>query len=78
MTERKYWNQYMKAYEACMSATSTKESPWYVVPADDKKDAQLIVSQILLDTLGKLKLRYPEMNPQERQQLKSIRKMLEK
>jgi hypothetical protein len=68
----------MKAYEACMSATSTKESPWYVVPADDKKDAQLIVSQILLDTLGKLKLRYPEMNPQERQQLKSIRKMLEK
>jgi polyphosphate kinase 2 (PPK2 family) len=78
MTERKYWKQYMKAYEACMSATSTKESPWYVVPADDKKDAQLIVSQILLDTLGKLKLRYPEMNPQERQQLKSIRKMLEK
>ncbi len=52
MTERKVWKQYMKAYEACMSATSTKESPWYVVPADDKKDAQLIVSQILLDTLG--------------------------
>jgi PPK2 family polyphosphate:nucleotide phosphotransferase len=78
MTERKYWKQYMKAYEACMSATSTKESPWYVVPADDKKDAQLIVSQILLDTLGKLKLRYPEMDPEEREQLKSIRKMLEK
>lgn len=78
MTERKYWKQYMKAYEACMSATSTKDSPWYVVPADEKKDAQLIVSQILLDTLGKLKLRYPEMNPQEREQLKSIRKMLEK
>jgi PPK2 family polyphosphate:nucleotide phosphotransferase len=78
MTERKYWKQYMKAYEACMSATSTKESPWYVVPADDKKDAQLIISQILLDTLGKLKLRYPEMAPQEREQLKSIRKMLEK
>jgi PPK2 family polyphosphate:nucleotide phosphotransferase len=78
MTERKFWKQYMKAYEACMSATSTKESPWYVVPADDKKDAQLIVSQILLDTLGKLKLHYPEMAPQEREQLKSIRKMLEK
>ena len=78
MTERKFWKQYMKAYEACMSATSTKESPWYVVPADDKKDAQLIVSQILLDTLGKLKLRYPELDAEERQQLKSIRRMLEK
>src|SRR4051812_498370 len=78
MTERKYWKQYMKAYEACMSATSTKESPWYVVPADDKKDAQLIISQILLDTLGKLKLHYPEMAPEEREQLKSIRKMLGK
>jgi PPK2 family polyphosphate:nucleotide phosphotransferase len=78
MTERKYWKQYMKAYEECMSATSTKESPWYVVPADDKKDAQLIVSQILLDTLGKLKLRYPELDAEERKQLKSIRRMLEK
>jgi len=78
MTERKYWKQYMNAYEACMSATSTKESPWYVVPADDKKDAQLIVSRILLDTLGKLKLRYPELNAEERKQLKTIRKMLAK
>lgn len=78
MTERKYWKQYMKAYEACMSATSTKDSPWYVVPADEKKDAQLIVSKILLDTLGKLKLRYPELDAKERQQLKSIRRMLEK
>jgi PPK2 family polyphosphate:nucleotide phosphotransferase len=78
MTERKYWRQYMKAYEECLSATSKKESPWYVVPADDKKDAQLIVSQILLDTLGKLKLRYPSLSSEEREQLKSIRKMLEK
>jgi PPK2 family polyphosphate:nucleotide phosphotransferase len=78
MTERKYWKQYMKAYEDCLGATSTKESPWYVVPADDKKDAQLIVSRILLDVLGKLKLRYPELSPEERAQLKSIRKTLEK
>ena len=78
MTERKYWKQYMKAYEACMSATSTKESPWYVVPADDKKDAQLIVSRILLETLGKLKLRYPELDPEEQEQLKEIRRMLSK
>jgi PPK2 family polyphosphate:nucleotide phosphotransferase len=78
MAERKFWKQYMKAYEACMSATSTKESPWYVVPADDKKDAQLIVSQILVDTLGKLGMRYPDPDSETREQLKSIRKMLEK
>ena len=78
MTERKYWNHYMKAYEDCLSATSTKESPWYVVPADDKKDAQLIVSKILLDTLGKLKMRYPVLSPKEQAQLKAIRKTLEK
>jgi PPK2 family polyphosphate:nucleotide phosphotransferase len=78
MAERKLWKQYMKAYEACMSATSTKESPWYAVPADDKKDAQLIVSQILLDTLGKLRMSYPALDPEKREQLKTIRKMLEK
>ena len=68
----------MTAYEKCLNATSTKESPWYVVPADDKKDARLIVSQILLDTLRKLRMRYPELDPKERQDLKAIRKMLEK
>jgi PPK2 family polyphosphate:nucleotide phosphotransferase len=78
MRERKYWKQYMNAYEACLSATSTKDSPWYAVPADDKKDAQLIVSQILLDTLGKLQLRYPALDSERRKQLKTVRKMLEK
>ena len=43
--ERKFWKQYMKAYEECLSATSTRDSPWYVVPADDKENARLIVSQ---------------------------------
>jgi len=78
MTERKFWQQYMAAYEKCLGATSTNESPWYVVPADDKKDARLIVAQILLDTLGKLRMRYPELDPKEREDLKAIRKMLEK
>ncbi len=40
----------MEAYEECLSATSTRRPPWYVVPADDKKNARLIVSQIILDT----------------------------
>jgi len=76
MKERKFWKQYMKAYEECMSATSTKESPWYVVPADEKKDTRLIVSHILRETLGKLRLHYPKLDSEEREQLKSIRKML--
>ena len=78
MAERKFWNQYMKAYEAAIGATSTKNAPWYVVPADDKKYAQLIVSQILLDTLRQLKMRYPTPDKKELEALKSIRKMLEK
>src|ERR1700677_2949925 len=48
--ERGFWSQYRKAYEACLGATSTSDSPWYVVPADDKHNARLIVSQIILDT----------------------------
>ena len=47
--ERKYWKQYVKAYEACLHATSTHHAPWYVVPADDKENARLIVSRIVLD-----------------------------
>ena len=58
--ERKFWHHYMKAYEDCLNATSTRDAPWYVVPADDKEKARVIVSQIVLDALGKLKLSYPK------------------
>jgi len=54
--ERKFWKDYMKAYEECLSATSTSDAPWYIVPADDKENARLIVSQIVLDTFGGLKM----------------------
>ncbi len=57
--ERKFWKRYMTAYEACLGATSTADAPWYVVPADDKENARLIVSQIILDTLEALKMAYP-------------------
>ena len=50
--ERKYWKHYMKAYEDCLRGTSTHHAPWYIVPADDKENARLIVSQIVLDALG--------------------------
>jgi PPK2 family polyphosphate:nucleotide phosphotransferase len=76
--ERKYWKLYMKAYEACLNATSTHHAPWYVVPADDKENARLIVSQILLDALNELKMAYPKTTAKRRRELKSIRKLLAK
>jgi PPK2 family polyphosphate:nucleotide phosphotransferase len=76
--ERQYWKHYMKAYEKCLGATSTEEAPWYVVPADDKQNARLIVSQIVLDTLRRLKMRYPETSKQRHQELLDIREQLAK
>ena len=74
--ERQYWKQYMKAYEACLSATSTHDSPWYVVPADDKRNARLIVSSIILETLAGLKMAYPKTSAERRRELTAIRKHL--
>jgi PPK2 family polyphosphate:nucleotide phosphotransferase len=74
--ERKYWKQYMKAYEECLAATSTSDAPWYVVPADDKENARLIVSQIILDALEGLKMTYPETTEERRLELQSIRTRL--
>jgi len=74
--ERKYWKHYMEAYEACLSATSTHHAPWYVVPADDKENARVIVSQIVLDTLNELKMAYPKTTAKRRRELESIRKLL--
>jgi PPK2 family polyphosphate:nucleotide phosphotransferase len=76
--ERKYWKQYVNAYEDCLSATSTREAPWFVVPADDKENARLIVSAIVLDTMKELKPAYPVTTAKRRQELKSIRKLLAK
>ena len=74
--ERKFWKRYMTAYEECLSATSTRDAPWYVVPADDKENARLIVSQIVLDTLEELKMTYPKTSAKRRRELLSIRKQL--
>ncbi len=74
--ERKFWKQYMKAYEECLSATSTSDVPWYVVPADDKENARLIVSHIVLDTLEGLKMSYPKTSAARHQELLSIRRRL--
>lgn len=76
LAERKLWKQYMRAYEACLSETSTTTAPWYVVPADDKANARLIVSRIILDTLNQLGMNYPKADKARRNELMSIRKQL--
>ena len=74
--ERKYWAHYMKAYEDCLNATSTDHAPWFVVPADAKENARLIVSQIVLDTLDELQMAYPRTTAKRERELKSMRKLL--
>ena len=76
--ERKFWKDYMRAYGKCLSATSTEQAPWYVVPADDKQNTRLIVSRILLDTVEKLELSYPKTTPARRRELLLLRKKLAK
>jgi polyphosphate kinase 2 (PPK2 family) len=76
--ERKYWKDYMKAYEACLAATSTHHAPWYIVPADDKENARLIVSQIVVDVFKELKMSYPKTTAKRKEELQSIRKLLAK
>jgi PPK2 family polyphosphate:nucleotide phosphotransferase len=78
IAERQYWKQYMKAYEKCLSATSIDQAPWYVVPADDKLNARLIVSRIVLDTLEELRMTYPKSSAGRRRELRLLRKQLEK
>jgi len=74
--ERQFWAQYKKAYEQCLGATSSRYAPWYVVPADDKESARLIVSTIVLDTFAGLKMAYPKADAKRRRELQSIRKRL--
>jgi PPK2 family polyphosphate:nucleotide phosphotransferase len=78
LAERQFWKDYVKAYEACLSATSTRHAPWYIVPADDKENARLIVSQIVLDGLRELKPAYPRTTAERRRELQSLRKLLAK
>jgi PPK2 family polyphosphate:nucleotide phosphotransferase len=76
--ERGYWKQYMSAYEECLSATSTGHAPWFVVPADDKLNARLIISQVVLDTLKGLKMEYPRPDKLRLKELQSLKKLLAK
>ena len=76
--ERKFWKDYAQAYEACLGATSTSHAPWHIVPADDKPNARLILSQLILDALRELKMCYPQPDRARRKELQSFRRRLAK
>jgi PPK2 family polyphosphate:nucleotide phosphotransferase len=78
VNERAYWDDYMKAYEEALAATHTRDSPWYILPADDKKNARLIASQIILTRFNELSLAYPAIDEKRREVLQAIRAKLEK
>jgi PPK2 family polyphosphate:nucleotide phosphotransferase len=78
MKERQYWDDYKKAFEDCLQETSTGQAPWYVVPADDKQNARLIIAQIVVEALEELKLTHPKTTPKRRAELLAIRKQLAK
>ncbi|MEO8564142.1 MAG: ADP-polyphosphate phosphotransferase [bacterium] len=75
--ERAHWDEYMKAFAECLEATSTHHAPWYAVPADDKENARLIVSRIVLDALGGLKMSYPKQTAKRRRELAAARTALD-
>lgn len=76
IAERQYWDDYMDAYQDCLSATSTKDAPWYVVPADDKQNARLIIAKIVLDTVKSLHMRYPKCDVSRLRELAGMREQL--
>jgi len=78
LAERKFWDQYMLVYEDCLSATSTRTAPWHIVPADDKYNARLIVSRVVIDALQGFEMSYPKVTRARQAELLAIRKQLEK
>lgn len=75
--ERGYWDKYMEAYEACINATASPHAPWYVVPADDKKNMRLIVSQVILDHMYQMDMHYPRTNGMRKEELMKYKETLE-
>ena len=78
MEERKFWDQYMEAYEEMIRNTATQDAPWFVVPADNKWFTRVIISAAVIDALGSLNLRYPEVGEAKLKELAAVRKELTK
>ncbi|HYQ91817.1 MAG TPA: polyphosphate kinase 2 family protein, partial [Candidatus Competibacteraceae bacterium] len=77
IAERQYWDDYMKAYQDALNATSTDWAPWYVIPADHKWVTRAVVADIVTSALRKLDLRYPKVTEEQRQALAEARRQLE-
>jgi PPK2 family polyphosphate:nucleotide phosphotransferase len=74
--ERKFWGDYMHAFEEAIRATATKHAPWYVVPADNKWFTRLLVAAAIVEAVEKLDLAYPTINAEKRRELQTIRTAL--
>jgi PPK2 family polyphosphate:nucleotide phosphotransferase len=78
LVERGFWKEYQAAYEDCLSATSTEHAPWFVVPADDKRNARLIISQVVCDALRDFKMEYPKADQARLKELQALKRQLAK
>jgi PPK2 family polyphosphate:nucleotide phosphotransferase len=74
--ERKYWKEYMNAYQDMIRNTATENSPWYVVPADDKSYARIIIASAILNTMDAMELEYPKVSKEAIAELKEIKNKL--
>lgn len=74
--EREHWNAYMGAYREALAATSTADAPWFVVPADHKWFARLLVAEVIVQTLDAMKLTSPRMSPTAKRSLAGVRRQL--
>jgi len=74
--ERGFWKQYMRAYGGCLSATSTENAPWYVIPADDKENARLLIADVIVQTLRALDLDYPAVDAKHKKDLAAAKRLL--
>ncbi|MBY0432997.1 MAG: hypothetical protein K2U26_02690, partial [Cyclobacteriaceae bacterium] len=73
LKERGFWDQYQKAYEEALSATSTKYAPWFVIPADDKWYARLAIASVIHNQFDKLDLRYPSVSEAQKAELQKAK-----
>jgi PPK2 family polyphosphate:nucleotide phosphotransferase len=74
--ERKYWKQYMVAYEEMIKKTATEKSPWYVVPADNKPFARIVVASAIISALDSMKLIYPQISEEQIAELQRMKEEL--
>ncbi|MHB8906317.1 MAG: polyphosphate kinase 2 family protein [Melioribacteraceae bacterium] len=76
LTEREYWNDYMRCYEEAISATSTKFAPWYIIPADKKWFTRLAISDVIIETMKSMDLKYPEVSGEQKKNLEICKEKL--